>query len=309
MKSCIVTGGAGFIGSHIVDELLKKGYRVAGIDNLSTGKRNNVNPAAAFFKLDIQSPHVGKVFAKFKPRFVFHFAAQIDVRKSVADPVEDAKTNIVGSLNILEQCRRQHVRKIIFASSGGTIYGDASVIPTKETYPGNPMSPYGIAKYAVEHYLWYYWYVFKLPFVSLRLANIYGPRQNSKGEAGVVAIFTDAILAGKQPVISGTGKQTRDFVFVTDVVASAMRAIAPKRVGIYNVGTAKETDINEIFSLLKRLTKAGAKKAYGPAKKGEQARSCLSYGKIQKEMGWKPSYGLEKGLQETVEWFMHENHS
>ncbi len=309
MKTCVVTGGAGFIGSHIADELLKKGYRVAVIDNLSTGKRSNVNPRAVFFKLDVQSPQVGKVFAKFKPRFVFHFAAQIDVRKSVADPLEDAKTNIIGSLNILEHCRRQRVKKIVFASSGGTIYGDASVVPTKETYPGNPMSPYGIAKYAVEHYLWYYWNVFHLPSVSLRLANIYGPRQNSKGEAGVVAIFTDAMLAKKQPVISGTGKQTRDFVFVTDVVKAAMKAVASKRIGVYNVGTAKETDINEIFSLLKRLTKSRAKKVYGEAKKGEQVRSCLSYGKIRKEMGWKPSHALEKGLQETVEWFTHEDHS
>ena len=303
MKSCIVTGGAGFIGSHIVDRFIAKGYRVAVIDNLSTGKRSNVNPRAAFFKLDIQSPKVSGVFAKLKPRFVFHFAAQIDVRKSVANPIEDAKTNIVGSLNILEQCRRQHVKKIVFASSGGTIYGDASVVPTKETYPGNPMSPYGIAKYAVEPYLWYYWHVFQLPFVSLRLANIYGPRQNSKGEAGVIAIFTDAMLAGKQPVISGTGKQTRDFVFAADVVAAAMRAIAPKRIGVYNVGTAKETDINRIFSLLKRLTKSQVKKVYGEAKKGEQTRSCLSFGKIRKEMGWRPSYELHKGLQETVEWF------
>ena len=309
MKTCIVTGGAGFIGSHIVDELLKRGYRVAVIDNLSTGKRGNVNPAAAFFKLDIQSSQVGKVFAKFKPQSVFHFAAQIDVRKSVADPIEDAKTNIIGSLNILEQCRKQNVKKIVFASSGGTIYGDADRVPTSETYPGSPLSPYGIAKYTVEHYLWYYWNVCAMPFVSLRLANIYGPRQNSKGEAGVVAIFTDAMLAKKQPVISGNGKQMRDFVFVADVVRAAMKAGASKRIGVYNVGTAKETNINEIFSLLKHLTKSGAKKAYGPAKKGEQARSCLSYGKIQKEMGWKPSYGLEKGLQETVEWFMHENHS
>lgn len=303
MKSCIVTGGAGFIGSHIVDSLIAKDYRVAVIDNLSMGKRSNVNPRAAFFKLNIQNPKVSGVFAKFKPQFVFHFAAQIDVRKSVADPLEDAKTNILGSLNVFEQCRRQGVKKVVFASSGGTIYGDANVVPTKETYPGNPLSPYGIAKYAVEHYLWYYWHVFQLPFVSLRLANIYGPRQNSKGEAGVVAIFTDAMLAKKQPVISGTGKQTRDFVFVTDVVAAATRAIASKRIGVYNVGTAKETNINNIFSLLRRLTKSQAKKVYGPSKKGEQARSCLSYGKIRKEMGWRPSHELQKGLQETVEWF------
>lgn len=305
MTRALVTGGAGFIGSHIVDRLVKKGYGVVVVDNLSTGQKKNVNPKAKFYKVDIQSPRVRDVFVKFKPQFVFHFAAQIDVRKSVANPIEDAKTNILGSLNILENCRMQNVKKVIFASSGGTIYGDATVIPTPETYPGNPLSPYGIAKYATEQYLSYYWNVFYLPFISLRLANIYGPRQNSKGEAGVVAIFADMMLNNRQPVIYGNGRQTRDFVFVKDVVEASMKAIQSKRVGVYNVGTAKETSVNEIFSLLKHLIRCPFKKVHSPARKGEQARSCLSYEKIQREIGWNPSYELQRGLQETVEWFKH----
>lgn len=309
MKSALVTGGAGFIGSHIADTLIQKGYKVCVVDNLSTGREKNVNPKVKFYRVDIQSPQISRIFKKEKPQLVFHFAAQIDVRKSVANPRQDAKTNIIGSLNVLESCRAHNVKKIIFASSGGTIYGDANIVPTPETYPGNPLSPYGIAKYTVEHYLWYYWNVFGLPFVSLRLANIYGPRQNSKGEAGVVAIFADMMLSNKQPVIYGNGKQTRDFVFVKDVVVASMKAIGSKRVGVYNVGTAKETNVNDIFFTIKRLLKHSAKKIHGPARPGEQARSCLSYEKIQKEMGWRPSYELQIGLRETVEWFKNENHS
>lgn len=302
-KICLVTGGAGFIGSHIVDRLVQDGWLAVVVDNFSTGKRENLNPKAVFYKIDIQSPKIAEVFKKEKPQFVLHFAAQIDVRKSVADPVEDAKTNIIGSLNILEHCKRHGVKKVIFASTGGAIYGDATVIPTPESYAPLPLSPYGVTKLSVEQYLQYYFEVFHLPFVVLRLANVYGPRQDSKGEAGVVAIFADAMLSGRQPVIYGTGKQTRDFVFVADVVEASMLALQSEQAGIFNIGTGEETTVNEIFSMIKGFAKSLAKKKYGKARIGEQQRSCLDYSLAKKRLGWRPSYTLQRGLRKTVEWF------
>jgi len=260
----LVTGGAGFIGSHIVDRLVKESHKVVIIDNLSTGRKENLNPKAKFYKLDIQNPGVAEVFKKEKPEIVFHLAAQIDVRKSVEDPLEDAKTNILGSLNIIQNFINVNSRKLvsnshkfvkfIFASTGGAIYGDADIVPTPETYPEFPLSPYGICKLSVEKYLNYYWKVFGLPYVALRYANVYGPRQNSKGEAGVIAIFLDKMLSGEKPVINGNGRQTRDFVFVKDVVEANILAMKKNKVGVYNIGTSKETDINTIFRKLKMLT-------------------------------------------------------
>ncbi len=306
MKTCLVTGGAGFIGSHLVDTLLHKGYRVCVVDNLSTGKKKNINPRALFYKTDIQSSEISKIFKKEKPDFVFHFAAQIDVRKSVADPAKDAETNIIGSLNILENCKHHGVKKIIFASTGGAIYGEANIVPTLESYTPLPLSPYGVAKFSVEQYLQYYLKVFQLPFVVLRFANVYGPRQDSKGEAGVVAIFTGAMLSGKRPIIYGTGKQTRDFVFVDDVVEASLCALKGKQTGIFNIGTGKETTINEIFSVIKNLTKSSAKKIYGPTRSGEQQRSCLDCSLAKKEFGWRPTRTLLQGLEKTVEWFKND---
>ncbi|HPO75183.1 MAG TPA: NAD-dependent epimerase/dehydratase family protein [Candidatus Pacearchaeota archaeon] len=305
----LVTGGAGFIGSHIVDRLIKEGHKVAIIDNLSTGRKENINPKAKFYKFDIQSQKVSGIFKKEKPEIVFHLAAQIDVRKSVEDPIKDAKTNILGSLNIIQNfyCQKPKTKnqksKIIFSSTGGAIYGDASVIPTPETYSEFPLSPYGICKLSVEKYLNYYWKVFGLPYIALRYANVYGPRQNSKGEAGVIAIFIDKMLSGETPVINGDGKQTRDFVFVKDVVEANILAMKKNRVGVYNIGTAKETNINIIFRKLKKLTNSNAKETHVPEKPGEQKRSCLNWQKAQQELSWKPKYDLDNGLKETVEWF------
>lgn len=303
MITSLVTGGAGFIGSHIADALLNKGQKVCIVDNLSTGKKENVNPKAVFYELDIESPQLSRVFQKEKPQFVFHCAAQIDVRASVKDPLQDARTNILGSLNVLEQCKTYLVKKIIFTSTGGAIYGDADVVPTSESYLPRPISPYGIAKLAVEHYLEYYFEVFKIPFLALRLANVYGPRQNSKGEAGVVAIFADAMLAKKKPVIFGSGKQTRDFVYVEDVVQAALAAFDSTHKGIFNIGTAKETSVNQVFDILKAFTGFKGKKLYASAKEGEQQRSCLSFERAKTQLKWKPLYDIQEGLEKTVEFY------
>lgn len=303
----LITGGAGFIGSHLVDRLIKDGHQVVVIDNLSTGKKENLNKKAKFYKVDIQGPKISQIFKKEKPEVVFHLAAQIDVRKSVENPIEDAKINILGSLNILESCQKSKVKKIIFASTGGAIYGEAKIISTPEDYPANPLSPYGIEKLTIEKYLDYYWKIFKISYISLRLANVYGPRQNSKGEAGVIAIFCDKILCGKQPIIYGNGKQTRDFVFVDDVAEANILAMESKKIGIFNIGTEKETDINTIFEKIKKLIGVKCKKIHAPAKSGEQKRSCLDYTKAKKELGWQPKYSLENGLRETINYFKNGN--
>jgi UDP-glucose 4-epimerase len=299
----LVTGGAGFIGSHIIDQLIDNGHEVIIIDNLSTGKKENINKKAKFIKMDICNPKVKAVFKKEKFDYVFHLAAQIDVRKSVEDPITDAKTNILGSLNILENCKNFGVKKVIFSSTGGAIYGDAEIIPTPETYPEKPISPYGICKLSVEKYLYYYHQIFGLNYIALRYGNVYGPRQNSKGEAGVVAIFLDKILSGKQPVINGDGKQTRDYVYVEDVAGANMLALESDKIGIYNVGTARETDVNKLFSILNNNFQNKIKEVHGEAKMGEQARSCLSFELIKKDLGWEPGVGLEEGIGKTVLWF------
>ncbi len=309
----LVTGGAGFIGSNLVDRLIKENHKVAVVDNLSTGRKENLNPKAKFYNLDIQSQKISEVFKKEKPDVVFHLAAQIDVRKSVDDPIKDAKTNILGSLNIIQNFisvnSRQNSRKFkkfIFASTGGAIYGDADIVPTPETYPEFPLSPYGICKLTVEKYLNYYWKIFGLPYVALRYANVYGPCQNSKGEAGVIAIFCDKMLSDNQPIINGNGRQTRDFVYVDDVVEANILAMKSKKIGVYNIGTAKETDINTIFRQLKKLTDSQCKEVHSPAKPGEQKRSCLDFSKARKELGWQPSVNLDRGLKTTVEYFKNQ---
>ena len=303
----LVTGGAGFIGSHLVDRLIKGGHKVVVIDNLSTGKKENLNPKAKFYKIDICSYRISQIFKKEKPEVVFHYAAQIDVRKSVENPVEDAKINILGSLNLLENCRKCEVKKFIFASTGGAIYGDTEIVPTSENYPEFPLSPYGIEKLVIEKYLNYYHKTFGLPYIALRLANVYGPRQNSKGEAGVVAIFCDKMLSKKQPMINGDGKQTRDFVFIDDVVEANILALKKNKIGIFNIGTAEETDVNTIFKKLKNLAGSKCKKIYGPTLPGEQKRSCLDYSKAKKELSWQLKYSLDEGLNKTIKWFRNKS--
>lgn len=299
----LVTGGAGFIGSHLVDRLIKENHNVLIVDNLSTGRKENINRKAKFYKLGIESQKIKEIFKIEKPEIVFHLAAQINVRESVVNPISDAKVNILGSLNLLENSKNFGIKKFIFASTGGAIYGDADITPTPESYPAFPVSPYGVAKLSVEKYLYYYFKAQKLKFISLRLANVYGPRQNSKGEAGVVAIFCDKMLSGEQPIINGNGRQTRDFVYVEDVVEAFILAMKKNRIGIYNIGTGKETNINTVFDELKKLTNSSCKKIHGPALLGEQKRSCLDFKKAKKELGWQPRFNFKNGLKETVKWF------
>lgn len=299
----LVSGGAGFIGSHVVDALIKDGNDVVVVDNLSTGKKENLNPKAKFYQIDIRDEKIEDIFKKEKPDCVCHQAAHIDLRESVRKPIWDAENNIIGSLNVLENCVKYKVKKIVFASTGGAIYGDANEIPTTEDYPANPVSPYGVSKLSIEHYLYYYFKVFDLPYVALRYANVYGPRQDSKGEAGVIAIFTEKMLTGEQSLIFGNGRQTRDYVFVGDVARANVLALKNKKVGCYNVGTGVETNVNQIFRSLVKLTEAGIKEKHVEAAMGEQKRSCLDASKIKKDFGWKVGVNLSEGLEKTVEFF------
>jgi UDP-glucose 4-epimerase len=303
----LVTGGAGFIGSHLVDRLVQEGQEVVVVDDLSTGKRRNVNKGAEFYKVDIRSSRLDNVFRKERPSLIVHLAAQMNVRRSVEDPVFDAEVNILGTLNLLNLSVKHGVRKVVFASSGGAVYGEQEAYPAPETHPVQPLSPYGISKLTGEHYLGYYRHVSGIQYVALRYANVYGPRQDPDGEAGVVAIFAKKMLGGEQPVINGNGRQTRDFVFVEDVVEANLAVIGQDVEGVYNVGTAEETTINDLFRLLSELTGSGFKGIHGPAKKGEQARSAVDITKIRHELSWDPKVGLEEGLKRTVEFFRLEH--
>lgn len=303
MEKILITGGAGFIGSHVADALLEKGYEVVVIDNLSSGSKKNLDKRVKFYKADITDKKIAKIFAKEKPEAVFHFAAQINVRDSVKDPIFDANVNILGSLNVLENCKNFKVKKVIFSSSGGAIYGDTDVFPTPETAKEVPLSPYAIAKLSVEKYLYFYYKSFGLDFVALRFANVYGPRQNSKGEAGVVSIFFEKMLNGQQPTIFGDGRQTRDFIFVKDIAKAGLLALEKDETGIFNLGTAVETDINNIFSKMNVLVDLKFKEIHGPAMQGESERSCLDYSKAKSVLGWAPDFDFDTGLKETFIWF------
>jgi len=297
----LVTGGAGFIGSHLVDRLIKEDHKVVVVDNLSTGKKENLNPKARFYQIDIQDPEIPQIFQKEKPEVVFHFAAQIDVRKSVKDPMSDAKVNILGSLNLLGNCKKYKVKKFIFASSVG-VYGEPKTLPVKENHPLNPIAPYPVTKLAIEKYLNYF-QTQGLDFVSLRYSNIYGPRQSSGGEGGVVAIFIDKILKGERPIIFGNGKQTRDFLYVDDAVKAAILALNAPSSSIYNVGTNKEITINDLLELLSKILKVKVKPIFQSLRQGEIIKSRVDYSKAKKELNWQPKYNLEEGLKETVKWF------
>ncbi len=299
----LVTGGAGFIGSHLVDRLVQEGNQVIVIDNLTSGKRKQVNKKAQFYKMDIRSKRIERVFRKERPLIVVHLAAQMNVRLSTEDPVFDADVNILGTLNLLEHAVKHGVRKVSFASSGGAVYGEQEVFPAAESHRTDPLSPYGISKLAGEKYLTYYTNTTGLRHVVLRFGNVYGPRQEPEGEAGVVAIFSKLMLEGGQPIINGTGKQTRDFVYVDDVVESLMVTLKEDIQGIFNVGTGQEATVNECYRIIKELTNSSCKDLYGAAKKGEQFRSVLDVMKLREGFDWDPQVSLPEGLKMTVEFF------
>lgn len=299
----LVTGGAGFIGSHLVDRLIQEGHEVVVVDNLSTGKRRNLNRAARFFKLDIQSWRLERVFRNERPNVVMHLAAQMDVRKSVEDPVFDAQVNVLGTLNVLQQAVRHGVRKVVFSSSGGAIYGEQEIYPAPESHVTRPLSPYGISKLCGEQYLSYYQRVSGLQVVNLRYANVYGPRQDPDGEAGVVAIFIQKLLNNEQAIVNGNGRQTRDFIYVEDVVEANLVVMGQETQGTYNVGTGEETSINDVLRILVGHTNSTCKELHGPAKHGEQVRSVIDASKIRQELSWEPRTELSDGLKRTIDYF------
>jgi UDP-glucose 4-epimerase len=304
----LVTGGAGFIGSHLVDRLVLEGHEAIVVDNLATGKRRNINRAARFYKMDIQSWRLERVFRNERPNVVMHLAAQMDVRKSVEDPMFDAQVNVLGTLNVLQHAVKHGVRKVVFSSSGGAIYGEQETYPAPETHVTRPLSPYGLSKLCGEQYLSYFQRVSGLQAVSLRYANVYGPRQDPEGEAGVVAIFIQKMLNNEQAVINGNGRQTRDFVFVDDVVEANLAMMGQETQGTYNVGTGVETSINDLFRILVQHTGSNCKEVHGPSKKGEQARSVIDNTKLRHEVSWEPKADLSEGLKKTVDYFRERLH-
>jgi UDP-glucose 4-epimerase len=299
-----VTGGAGFIASHITDALVNEGHQVVVFDDLSSGFEKNINPKAKFVKGNICDKElVEKLFSEEKFDLVNHHAAQMDVRRSVKDPAFDANTNIIGTINLLQNAVKYKVKKFMFASTGGAVYGEQVYFPADENHPTQPRSPYGISKLAVEKYLYFYNAEYGLNYTILRYANIYGPRQNPFGEAGVVAIFSTKLLKGEQPVINGSGEQTRDYVFVGDVVKANLLTLNDTANDIYNVGTGIETNVNQLFHKLNSIIKANKEEKHGPAAPGEQMRSVITSEKLFKKFGWKPSTNLDEGLKLTVDFF------
>lgn len=300
----LVTGGAGFIASHITDSLVSEGHQVVVLDDLSSGFEKNINPKAKFVKGNICDKElVEKLFGEEKFDLVNHHAAQMDVRRSVKDPAFDANTNIIGTINLLQNAINFKVKKFMFASTGGAVYGEQTYFPADENHPTQPRSPYGISKLAVEKYLYFYNAEYGLNYTILRYANIYGPRQNPFGEAGVVAIFSTKLLKGEQPIINGSGEQTRDYVFVGDVVKANLLTLNDTANDIYNVGTAIETNVNQLFHNLNNIIGANKEEKHGPAAPGEQMRSVITSEKLFKKFGWKPSTTLDEGLKLTVDFF------
>ncbi|TDI71646.1 MAG: NAD-dependent epimerase/dehydratase family protein [Bacteroidetes bacterium] len=303
MKKIVVTGGAGFIGSHITDALISAGHSVHVVDDLSGGIRDNINSSATFHELDIRSEDVARLFQQEKFEVLVHHAAQMDVRRSVADPRYDSDVNIGGLLNLMEAGRMAGLQKVLFASTGGAIYGEPDYAPQDENHTLRPLSPYGIAKFCSEKYLEYYRHAYGIEYVALRYGNVYGPRQNPHGEAGVVAIFSERMLSNEPVYINGTGEQTRDYVYVEDVVQANLLAMDHSNSDIFNVGTSVETSVNELFSTIRDAIDPSIVENRREGQPGEQKRSVLSYSKASEILGWKPSIDIVTGLRRTVDWF------
>ncbi len=299
----LVTGGAGFIGSHVVDTYIANGYEVVVVDDLSTGRKSNLNPAAKFYEMDIRSSDLARVFEAERPDFVNHHAAQIDLRRSIADPMFDADINVRGSINLIENAKNFGVKHFIYISTGGAVYGEPVYLPCDENHPINPISPYGASKHTVEHYLYMYYVNHRLKFTVLRYPNVYGPRQNPHSEAGVIAIFTRKMLAGEQVTINGDGQNERDFVYVGDCArANLLTLQCADGAGIYNLGTGKGITINQIFHTLKNAIGYQQEPVYGPAKLGETRRIYLDAQKAYQGLSWEPVVPFEEGLMHTIQY-------
>ena len=308
MPKSVVTGGAGFIGSNLVDRRVDDGHEVFVIDDLSSGSLANLKDArqrgsVVAHQIDVSSPEVVDLVRAFQPDTVFHLAAQIDVRHSVADPVHDAKINVLGTLNLLEAARHGNAERFVFSSSGGATFGDTFNIPTPESQERKPASPYGVSKYVVEEYFRYYKDTYDLDFVSLGFANVYGPRQDPHGEAGVVAIFIGDLIAGRRPTIFGDGNQTRDFVFVEDVADALVRAARIGGSRYLNIGTGVETSILRLYEYVVEATGVDIAPTMAAAKRGEQLRSCLDARAAQEHLGWEAWTPLPEGISDTIDWF------
>jgi UDP-glucose 4-epimerase len=304
MPKILVTGGAGFIGSHVVDLFLAKGYEVVILDDLSTGRASNLNPQAKFYKIDIRNPDIRDIFAAEKPDYISHHAAQMDVRRSVAQPLFDADVNVLGSINLIECAKEFEVKHFVYISTGGAVYGEPERLPCDESHPINPICQYGASKHTVEHYLYMYHFNYGMNYTVLRYPNVFGPRQDPHGEAGVVAIFTGKMLAGEQVTINGDGEQTRDFVYVGDCAyANYLAVTVDHKPGIYNLGWGRPTSVNDIYFTLAKITGYPHPVQYGPAKVGETRHIYLDAAKANRDLGWIPTLTLEEGLGKTVDYF------
>ncbi len=300
----LVTGGAGFIGSNVCDAFAAAGHEVVALDDLSSGRRENVSRGIRLVEASLRDgARVAAILKEEKPQVVCHHAAQIDVRKSVSDPVFDAELNLVAMIRLLEASVAAGVKKVLFSSSGGACYGEQEIYPAPETHPTRPVSPYGASKAAGELYLGYYRAQYGLPYVALRYANVYGPRQNPHGEAGVVAIFAEKLLRGQECTIYGDGRQTRDFVFVGDVARANLLALSSDHSGPVNVGTGVETSVNELYERMAKIAKVGKPARHAEGKPGEQRRSVIDPALGARVLGWKPEVSLDAGLASTLDFF------
>lgn len=303
----LITGGAGFIASHVADAYIDAGHEVVIVDNLSTGKTEFVNPKAKFIEMDITNKEaIQKIILEEKPDVINHHAAHIQVGYSVENPQFDAENNIIALLHIMEAAKQVPVKKVVFAATGGAMYGDKQT-PFDESMKELPLSPYGISKRAGELYLNYYHELFNIPFVSLRYSNVYGPRQNAHGESGVVAIFSELLLQGKEIIINGDGTHTRDYVYVDDVVKANLLALDTNFVGELNIGTKTEISTNEVFDAITKEFGVNPEKNYGPERPGEQVTSSLRYDRAKNKMGWEPTIDFPTGVKKVVEWYREQS--
>lgn len=302
----LITGGAGFIGSQVVDRYISEGHEVVIVDSLVTGQERNINPKATFYKCDVTSIELKEIFQKEKPDVVNHHAAQMNVRRSIEEPVYDTHTNVIGLINVLSCSAEAKVKRFIFISSGGAVYGDAPVLPTSEQTQPVPLSPYGMAKYVGEQYVQLYHRLYGLSYVILRYANVYGPRQNPDGEAGVIAIFINNMMQGKKAVIFGDGQQTRDYVYVADVVTANSHALVAGDNSIINLGTGKEASVLEIHNLLQEVLEKNEKPVFAEKREGEVSRGALHCHAAKNALGWEATVNLKEGILKTVQWFKEQ---